>query len=242
MSFNAPNAVWLHRSQPFRLKNYTALRSNSLVKLCPSSGASLGVGLYSRAYLADTTTLLNSVRAYTALVPIGAPAAMEFHSAQPFRLQHFTAQFGDTLAEVRPGGSRIDARTYPADTPPLLNTTGNWTAFVPVGAPAAVRLAVPEPFRLQNGAAQFSDTLAEVRPGGSRVFGHAFQANALTLMDICGDRLALVPLSAPGAVGVHRPQPFRLQHFTAQLGDPSAEGLLGVTPYERPGVGRRHRG
>jgi hypothetical protein len=78
MPFNAPNAVWLHRSQPFRLKNYAALRSNSLVKLCPSNGASLGVCLYSRAYLADTTTLLNSVRTYTALVPIGAPASMEF--------------------------------------------------------------------------------------------------------------------------------------------------------------------
>jgi hypothetical protein len=143
MSFNAPNAVWLHRSQPFRLKNYTALRSNSLVKLCPSSGASLGVCLYSRAYLADTTTLLNSVRAYTALVPIGAPAAMEFHSAQPFRLQHFTAQFGDTLAEVRPGGSRILIRASPADTPATLDTAWPWTALVPLGAPAAVRRVFP---------------------------------------------------------------------------------------------------
>lgn len=80
MSFTAPNAVWLHRSQPFRLKNYAALRSNSLVKLCPGSGASLGVCLYSRAYLAGTTALLNSVRAYTALVPIGALAAMEFRA------------------------------------------------------------------------------------------------------------------------------------------------------------------
>jgi hypothetical protein len=122
MSFTAPNAVWLRRSQPFRLKNYTALRSNSLVKLCPSCGASLGVCLYSRAYLTSATTLLNSVRAYTALVPIGAPAAMEFHGSQPFRLQHLAAQFGDTHTEVRPGGSRILIRTSPADTPAALDT------------------------------------------------------------------------------------------------------------------------
>ena len=143
MSFNAPNAVWLRRSQPFRLKNHTALRSNSLVKLCPSSGASLGVCLYSRAYLAGTTTLLNSVRAYTALVPLGAPAAMEFRGSPPFRLQHHTAQFGDTLAEVRPGGSWILIRTSPADTLATLDTAWPWTALVPLGAPAAVRRIFP---------------------------------------------------------------------------------------------------
>jgi hypothetical protein len=81
MPFNAPNAVRLYRSQPFRLQNDTALRSNSLVKLCSSNGASLGVCLYPRAYLTDATTLLNSVRAYPALVPIGAPAAMEFRGS-----------------------------------------------------------------------------------------------------------------------------------------------------------------
>src|SRR5262249_29122954 len=165
MSFTAPNAVWLRRSQPFRLKNYTALRSNSLVKLCPNSGASLGVCLYSRAYLAGTTTLLNSVRAYTALVPIGAPAAMEFRGSQPFRLQHHTAQFGDTLAEVRPGGSRIEPRTYPADTQPPLAATWPWTAFVPVGAPGAVGLRRAQPFRLQHFAAQLGDPSAERLPG-----------------------------------------------------------------------------
>ena len=143
MPFSAPNAVRLHRSQPFRLKNHTALRSNSLVKLCPSSGASLGMCLYSRAYLAGTTTLLNSVRAYTALVPIGAPAAMELRGPQPFRLQYLAAKFGDTFAEVRPGGSRILIRTSPADTPTTLDTAWPWTTLVPLGAPAAVRRIFP---------------------------------------------------------------------------------------------------
>ena len=200
MSFNAPNAVRLHRSQPFRLKNHTALRSNSLVKLCPSSGASLGMCLYSRAYLAGTTTLLNSVRAYAALVPIGAPAAMEFRGPQPFRLQNLAAKSGDTFAEVRPGGSRIEPRAYPADTLPSLNITGNWIAFVPAAAPAAMRLAVPEPFRLQNDAAQFGDTFAEVRPGGSRILIRTSPADTPTTLDTAWPWTALVPLGTPAAV------------------------------------------
>jgi len=144
-----------------------------LVKLCPSSGASPGGCLYSRAYLADATTLLNSVRAYTAIVPIRAPAAMEFRGSQPFRLQHLAAQLSDALAKIAPGGvaaARTSASTDTAHTETPPDVLWPWPAFMALSTPAAMGFMTPQPFRLKHNSAQFSHSAAEVRPSARRWF------------------------------------------------------------------------